>query len=51
MEKPMRMGIDFIITRAKTTRHAQEDLKFSWMWNEMNLDQWDNQIAELQRTQ
>jgi hypothetical protein len=45
----MRAGIDFIITRATTTRHAQEDLKSSWMWNEMTLDQWDNEIADLQR--
>ena len=45
----MKTRISFIITRAKTTRHAQEDLKSSWMWNEMTLDQWDSEIADLQR--
>ena len=45
----MKTRISFIITRAKTTRHAQENLKSSWMWNEMTLDQWDNEIANLQR--
>ena len=33
------------------TRHAQEDLKAVWMWNESTLDQWDSQIADLDRTQ
>ena len=47
----MRIGIGFILDRAKTTRHAQEDLKFSWMWNEKTLEQWDNEIAGLQRMQ
>jgi hypothetical protein len=47
----MRAGINFIITRAKTTRHAQEDLKSIWIWNERTLDQWDNEIADLQRMQ
>jgi hypothetical protein len=47
----MRAGISYIITRAKTTRHAQEDLKSSWMWNETTLDQWDNEIVDLQRMQ
>jgi hypothetical protein len=47
----MRTGINFTITRAKTTRHAQEDLKSIWLWNERTLDQWDNEIADLQRIQ
>jgi hypothetical protein len=47
----MRATINFIITRAKTTRHAQEDLKSGWTWNEMTLEQWDNTIADLQRMQ
>ena len=47
----MKSGINIIIARAKTTRHAQEDLKSSWIWNEMTLDQWDNEIADLQRMQ
>jgi hypothetical protein len=50
-EKIMKTGVSFIVTRAKTTRHAQEDLKSSWMWNETSLDQWDNEIADLQRMQ
>jgi hypothetical protein len=50
-ETIMKTGIDFIITRAKTTRHAQEDLKSIWTWNERTLDQWDNEIADLQRIQ
>ena len=45
----MKSGIN--IARAKSTRHAQEDLKSSWIWNEMTLDQWDNEIADLQRMQ
>jgi hypothetical protein len=47
----MRIGIGFILARAKTTRHAQEDLKPSWMWNEKTLEQWDLEIAGLQRMQ
>jgi hypothetical protein len=47
----MRIGIGFILDRAKTTRHAQEDLKPSWMWNEKTLEQWDNEISDLQRMQ
>jgi hypothetical protein len=47
----MKTGINFVIRRAKTTRHAQEDLKSLWIWNEKTLDQWDNEIADLQRTQ
>ena len=47
----MRIGIGFILARAKTTRHAQEDLKPSWMWNEKTLEQWDIEIAGLQRMQ
>jgi hypothetical protein len=50
-EKIMGAGIHIIIVRAKTTRHAQEDLKSSWIWNEKTLEQWDNEIAELQRMQ
>jgi hypothetical protein len=34
----MSKGIDLIVERAKTTRHAQEDLKPSWMWNEATSD-------------
>jgi hypothetical protein len=47
----MKIHVDSIITRAKTTRHAQEDLKSSKTWNEKTLDQWDNDIADLQKTQ
>ena len=47
----MRIGIGFILVRATTTRHAQEDLKCSWMWNEKTLEQWDNEIAGLQKMQ
>jgi hypothetical protein len=47
----MKSRITIIIARAKTTRHAQEDLKSGWTWNEMTLDQWDNEIADLQRMQ
>jgi hypothetical protein len=43
------MKQESIETLAKITRHAQDDLKSSWMWNEMILDQWDNEIADLQR--
>jgi hypothetical protein len=50
-EKIMKSGIATIIARAKITRHTQEDLKSSWIWNEMTLDQWDNEIADLQRMQ
>ena len=44
----MRTGIDLIVKRAKTTRHAQEDLKASWTWNEATLDQWDKEISDVQ---
>jgi hypothetical protein len=47
----MSKGIDLIVARAETTRHAQEDLKPSWMWNEATLDQWDKEIAEVQGLQ
>jgi hypothetical protein len=47
----MRIGIGFILDRAKTTRHVQEDLKPSWMWKERTLEQWDNEISGLQRMQ
>jgi hypothetical protein len=51
MEKIMNAEINYITNRAKITRHAQEDLKSSWMWNETTLDQWDSDIAELHRMQ
>jgi hypothetical protein len=47
----MRAGIDLIVKRAKITRHAQEDLKASWIWNEATLDQWDKEIADVQGMQ
>jgi hypothetical protein len=50
-EKIMRTGIDLIVKRAKTTRHAQEDLKASWTWNEATLEQWDKEIADVQGMQ
>jgi hypothetical protein len=50
-ERQMRIGIGFILARAITTRHAQEDLKPSWMWNEKTLEQWDSEIEDLQRMQ
>jgi hypothetical protein len=39
------------VERAKATHRAQEDLKPGWMWNETTLDQWDNEIAEVQGMQ
>jgi hypothetical protein len=47
----MRTGIDLIVKRAKTTRHAQDDLKARWMWSEANLDQWDKEIADIEGLQ
>ena len=47
----MKAANPLIITRAKTTRHAQENLKSVWVWNERTLDQWDSEIADLQRIQ
>ena len=47
----MRKGIDLIVKRARTTRHAQEDLKARWMWNEATLDQWDKEIADIEGMQ
>jgi hypothetical protein len=43
----MRIGTDFILLRARITRHVQADIKASWMWNEKTLEQWDNEIAGL----
>jgi hypothetical protein len=47
----MRIGNDFILMRAKITRHVQSDIKASWMWSEKTLEQWDHEIAGLQRMQ
>jgi len=47
----MKKEINLVVTRAKTTRHAQEDLKSIWIWNERTLYQWDNEIADLQKIQ
>ena len=47
----MRTAVKCVITRARTTRHAQEALKTKWIWNEKTLDQWDSDIADLQRMQ
>lgn len=45
----MRSGINAVICRALTTRHAQEDVQSSWIWNEKSLEQWDNEIVDIQR--
>ena len=47
----MNTPIESIITRAKNTRHAQENVQSIWMWKEMTLAQWESEISNLRKIQ